>query len=491
MRLICFLAFVLATPAVAQSGGACDPVGSASGSVGKAQFSIQRAAAAVQNNRNAIRDLQDVLRTLSEDKSANPLARNYLLGETYILFLTQPGITVESPRAALGLTTDPAGTINLLMAADSAFNTVERLAPNCISLMNQLRQQSPWVHTLNAALNALNAGSFDSAEFYAKRALLIERRAPYAYSVLGSVASQRKDVATANEYWAKALAAAGSDSAYADVKVKTMFEMADAASAQVNRTSGADKVRLAREAIKSWQNYMALTTDDLRLAETIDRLVVLYKTAGDSASIPSIYASIISNPSRYGENALVHAGVAATRTGRVADAIKLFDAARTLNPYSRDALYNLALSYYASDQPAKMFPLVKSLIEIDPSNPDDELLYAFAYQSLYKTTKDKKLQRLYTDSLVYFNSRSENATVKVSITDFTRGEKETTLGGTVENRSKTTKSYPLSIQFFDKSGAVLGSQDVSVGPVAPKATQKFKVSIPKGGVYGFRYKPLT
>ena len=490
LRTIAVLALLAAAPASAQIPAGCDPIGGAKGSVGKAQFSIERATAAVQNNKDASGDLRDVIRALADDKTDNPLARNYILAESYILLLTQPGTQIETTRGALGLATNPSAPVNLFASADSAFNVVEKLAPACISLVTQWRQHKPWVNTLNAAFNALNAGNLDSADFYANRALLIEHRAPYAYSVLGSSAAQRRNFAAANDYWSKALAAAGSDSSYADVKLKTMFEMADASSSAANAATGAEKTRLARAAITAWQNYLAMSTDDFRIAETIDRLAALYKTAGDSASITTVYGPMMANPSKYGENTLIHAGVAATRSGHPADAIKLFEAAKTINPYSRDALYNLALTYFGTDQPAKMFPIVKDLITMDPSNPDDQLLYAFAYQSLYKTSKDAKLKKKYTDSLVYFNGLSENGPVKVAITDFIRGDKETMLGGTIENRSAAAKSYTLSVEFLDKSGAVVGSQDIAVGPVSAKATQKFKVTIPKGGVYGFRYKPI-
>lgn len=484
------LVSLIAVPAFAQTP-ACDPIGNLGGAVAKAQFSIERATAAVQAGNNATRDLQDVIRALADDKTDNPLARNYILGEAYILMLTQPGVKVETPRSTLGLTTNPTGMINIFASADSAFSVVEKMAPNCVGLISQWRQHKPWVNTLNAAFNALNADKLDSAEFYAKRALLIERRAPYAYSVLGSVASGRKDMATANEFWSKALAAAGNDTSYADVKLKIMFEMASASSNAVSSAPAADKARLAREAIKNWQNYMALSTDDYRIAETLDRLAALYKAAGDSASIPTVYAAMLANPGKYGENTLIHAGVVATKSGHPKDAVTLFEAAKAINPYSRDALYNLALTYFGTDQPDKMFPIVKQIIAMDPSNPEDQLLYAFAYQSLYKTnSKNPKLKKIYTDSLVYFNALSENAPVKVQVTDFVRGDKETTLGGTIENRSATPKSYTLSVEFLDKTGAAIASQDVAVGPVAPKATQKFKVTVPKGGVYGFRYKPI-
>jgi Tfp pilus assembly protein PilF len=481
---------LFASPLAAQMPTGCDPIGGARGSVGKAQFSIERATAAVQNGKDASGDLHDVIRALADDKTDNPLARNYILAEAYILLLSQPGTNIETTRGAVGLVSNPTAPINIFASADSAFTVVEKLAPACIPLVNQWRQHKPWVNTLNSAFNALNANSLDSADFYANRALLIEHRAPYAYSVLGSSAAARKNYVAAQDYWNKVLDAAGNDSSYADVKLKTMFEMADASSSMANAASGAEKVRLARAAIAAWQKYLAASTDDYRIAETVDRLAALYKTAGDSASIITVYGPMMADPSKYGENTLIHAGVAATRSGHPADAIKLFEAAKVVNPYSRDALYNLALTYFGTDQPAKMFPIVKDLIAMDPSNPDDQLLYAFAYQSLYKTTKDAKLKKKYTDSLVYFNGLSENGPVKVAITDFIRGDKETMLGGTIENRSAAAKSYTLSVEFLDKTGAVVGSQDVAVGTVAPKATQKFKVTIPKGGVFGFRYKPI-
>jgi Putative Zn-dependent protease, contains TPR repeats len=496
IRRTVLFASLIATPALAQTAvttnTACDPIGSARGPIGKAYLSIQRAGANLTNNTSAVKDLQDVIRTLAgADDAGNPLAKNFLLGEAYALLTTQQGISIESPRSAVGLTTNPTGMINLFAAADTSLSLVEQLAPNCVETVSPFRRVPPWVVTLNSAFGALSAGNLDSAEFYAKRALLIERKAPYAYSVLGSVAAKRKDFTAANDYWTKALAAAGTDSTYADVKMKTMYELADALSSAANSATGADKQRLARQAIAAWNNYLTVSTDDYFIADTIDRLMALYKTAGDSASMSNIYTPILANPSKYGENALVHAGVVATRSGHSADGVKLFEAAHALNPYSRDALYNLALTYYGANQPEKMFPIVKELTTLDPSNPDDQLLYAFAYQALYKTATSPKLKKVYTDSLVYFNALSENSPVKVAVTDFVRGDKETTLGGTIENHTAAAKTYTLSVEFLNKAGSVVGTQQVTVGPVAAKSSQAFKVTVPVGGVYGFRYKPVS
>ena len=480
---------VAAAPLAAQNTANCDPTANTKGDIAKAQFSMTRAIAASEKG-TATRDVQEVLRLVGGGTD-NPTARNYLRGEAYIIYLMQPNVPAVVPRSTVGLTTDPAGMIDLYAAADSAFTVVERAAPECASLITQWRQQKPWLNALNGAIGALNAGKLDSAEILAKRSLILDRRAPYAYSVLGSVAQNRKDWAAANEYWKQTLAAAGTDTVYADVRTKTMYEIASGASDKADAANGAAKRAAAREAIKPWQEYIAVASNDLLLADAIDRAARMYDAAGDSASIPTIYAPMLANPSKYGELTLVHAGVVATRSGHHADATRLFAGALTQNPYSRDAINNLAATYIQNNEHPKAFPLINRLVALDPSNPDNPLLYAFAYQGLYKGTKDKKLQKIYTDSLVYFNNESENATVKLAVNEFTRRPDETLLGGTVENRGKTAKTYALNVEFLDKGGNVVATETTTVGPVAPKAKGTFKIKSAKGGVYGYRYKPLT
>jgi tetratricopeptide (TPR) repeat protein len=478
-----------AAPLAAQNTSTCDPTANTKGDIAKAQFSMTRAIAASEKG-NPARDLQEVLRLVSSGTD-NPVARNYLRGEAYIIYLMQPNVSPVVPRSTVGLTTDPTGMIDLYAAADSAFTVVERASPECASVITQWRQQKPWLNALNGAINALNAGKLDSAELLAKRSLVLDRKAPYAYSVLGSVAQSRKDWAAANEYWKQTLAAAGTDTVYADVRTKTMYEIASAASDKADAATGAAKRTAAREAIKPWQDYIVVANNDLLLADAVDNVARMYVAAGDSASVPAVYAPMLANPSKYGELSLVHAGVVATRSGHYGDATKLFDAALAQNPYSRDAINNLAATYIQNNEFQKAFPLINKLVALDPSNPDNPLLYAFAYQGLYKGTKDKKLQKIYTDSLVYFNTKSENATVKLAVTEFTRRPEETLLAGTVENRDKTSKTYTVTFEFLDKAGNVVATETTTVGPVAPKSSATFKVRSATGGVYGYRYKPLT
>lgn len=499
--VIAALVIAAAAPLHAQEAASCDPTANTRGDIAKAQFALSRAIGAGEAG-DPTKDLQEVLR-LVDSGSDNPVARSFLRGEAYVLLLSRPNAPAVWTRAQLGLTKDPTTSIDLFAAADSSFSAVERALPQCAALTRQWRQQKPWLNSLNAAINALNAGQLDSAEAYANRSLLLDKSAPYAYSVLGSVAQNRMNAAgsdaakraafarAASDFWQQTLKAAGTDTLYADVRAKTMYELAAAASDRTHLESGAAKRAAAREAIKPWQDYIAVANNDILLADAIDQLATMYHAAGDSASIPTVYASILANPSKYGELSLVHAGVVATRNGRYADATKLFSAALEQNPYSRDALNNLAASYIQNNEFSKAFPLIDKLVSLDPSNPDNPMLYAFAYQGLYKGTKDKKLQKIYTDSLIYFNNLSENAPVKVSVREFTRRADGTVFIGSIKNLGKAAKTYSLTVEFLDKSGNVVATETTSVGPVAANASQDFRITSAKGSVYGYRYKPVT
>ena len=503
IRLMNRLAAGAMLAAVAAPLGAqdCDPTANTKGDIAKAQFALSRAVSAGETG-DPTKDVQEVLR-LVDNGTDNPVARNFLRGEGYILLLSRPNAAPVWTRAQLGLSKDPTVSIDLFAAADSAFTAVERALPQCATLTKQWRMQKPWLNSLNGAINALNAGQLDSAEVLAKRSLVLDRSAPYAYSVLGSIAQARMRAAgadaakraalaaAASEYWKQTLTAAGTDTLYADVRTKTMYELAAAGTERAELATGAAQRAAAREAIKPWQDYIAVANNDLMLADAVDQVASLYRLAGDSASIPTIYAPMLANPSKYGELTLVHGGVVATRNGKFADAAKLFQAALEQNPYSRDAINNLAASYIQTNEFSKAFPLIDRLVSIDPSNPDNPLLYAFAYQGLYKGTKDKKLQKIYTDSLIYFNEKSENAPVKVSVREFSRRPSETTFVGSIKNLGKTSKTYSLTVEFLDKSGNVVATETASVGPVAANESKEFKISSAKGGVFGYRYKPVT
>jgi tetratricopeptide (TPR) repeat protein len=479
-----------AAPAAAPSGPTCEIDQGRPQTVARATLSLTRAQAAMKGG-DPTKDLKDVVTTLTAPnlKNDNPIGRAYLLGAAYIFLLESPGIQAVSPRGAVGLTADPTGTIDLFAAADSMITVVENSSPACKEFMKAFRQQKPWLDVTNAAINALNAQKLDSAEIYAKQSLTLDRTSPYPYTVLASVAKQRKNFPAMIEYSKQVVATAGDDTTYTDVKRRAQYELASTLTDQVKAASGEQRKSLAAQAISAW-NDLAMSDENVEGTVAVRNLQDLYMLLGDSAHLGNIYAPMIADPTKYSEGALLQAGVVASQFKRPDDASLLFEAVVKNNPYSRDALNNIAASLLQAGENDKAVPYIDKLVELDPSNPDNYMLYAYSYVGKLKKKTDAKTTKLYNDSLVYWNTKAEKMPVKVSFTEFSRNTEGTTLAGTIENKSATPKTYNLSVDFLGSKGEVLFTETASVGPVAPKATGTFKIKNAKTGVYGYRYKPL-
>jgi Tfp pilus assembly protein PilF len=437
------------------------------------------------------KDLKDIVASLTAPnlKNENPVGRAYMLASAYVILLEQPNIQAVMPRSAVGIATDPTNTIDLFAAADSAITVVEQSSPACAKYMAPFRQQKAWLNVTNAAINALNANKLDSAEIYAKRSLTLDRKSPYPYTVLASVAKAKKNLPEMMEYSKQVIATSGDDTTYADVKARAQYELASTSTDAALAASGTEKQRLAREAVKLWVPMVA-SDDNTQSTVAINNLQKLYLAAGDSAKLNTLYAPLIAEPAKYTEGALLQAGVVASQFKRPDDAALLFEGVIAKNPYSRDGLNNLAASYLQAGETSKVTPIIDRLVALDPNNPDNLMLYAFLYVGKLKTTKDPKLTKAYNDSLVVWNTKSEKMPMKVSFKEFSRNSEGTTLIGEIENRGTTAKTYTTTFEFLGKNGEVLFSEPVSVGPVAPKATKEFTIKNAKTGVLGYRYKPI-
>jgi len=473
---------------------ACD-VGGGSGSSAKAVLFLQRAAQEMQGKKDPTKDLKTAIADLTAPagKGDDSVSRAYYLGQAYVLLLQQPGVQPTGVRSSYGIASNPTGTVDLFAAADSAFTLVESTHPACARELAGWRQQKPWLDALNGSIAALNAQHYDTAETLARRALTIDRRAPYAYSVLAAIANERKDYAGAAALLQKAITAAGSDTLYRDAKLNATYDLASNLSLEAQGTTGPNRRAIAEQAAQAWERYIAAGTQDAQLAHAIATAGTVLQGVSDTAGLRAIYAPVLANPSRYGEQALLNAGVIATRAGHAADAATLFAAVLQQNPNERDALKNLAASYVGLQQPAKIPPLVSRLVSLDPNNSDNWLLYAYAYSGLLKETHDRALTRAYTDSLVKYNAKAKSLTPLLTVTEFTFGQSDSTvtLAGTVQNHAKTAHSTSVQVEFLDRSGAVVGRGSANVGPIPPGGSAPFTVSAKAPTAVAYRYLPLS
>jgi tetratricopeptide (TPR) repeat protein len=483
-------AFV-ATTANAQQTKSCDIDETKPKEVATANFMVTQARTLQGPKR--IDALKKIVKALTEkgDNQPNPAGRNYQLGKVFFTLLDDSTTAATMTRGDLGFTTNPTATVDLAMLADSTMKIVETAMPECRSLTSTWRRQAGWLRVTQKASNTYNAQQYDSAAYYAQRSMTLDPGAPYAYSILASLAQRSNDIPKAIDYTRQAAEAAKSDTVFGDQRRLSLFNLAILLGSRAEAATGAEQKQLAQESAATFRTFLAeAKSDDENIPSARTSLARMLGIAGDSAGVKETYAAVLNNPSAYTEYELVQAGLAASRAGRDADAITLFKVAVSQNPNGRDALYNLSASSFNAAKYSDMLPAVKRLSEIDPNNPEVWRIMAGAYQGLSKAEKNTKIKAALTDTLLKAYEKYEKMPTVLTIKSFTKNADGASFGGSIENRGTAAGSYNLTVEFLDKAGNVVTSKTTTVGPLAPKAKADFKVDAQGAGIVAFRYQPI-
>lgn len=462
-----------------------------SGQLGKALLSISLAQTnqASQKWPDAANHLRNAMKALEKPDKKNELGQKLVLGKALALWLNQPDVGATPTRGTLGFATSPDARIDLVAAIDSNFSQIETANAACESETTPWRAQKPWLTMVNQSIEAINAGNVDTAEALANRSLRLYRKAPYAYMVLASVAQNRGQITRALQYHQQTIDAAA-DTSYAEARRQALFTMANLAAEVADTASGASRAQFARDARTAYEKLIGESPNSPLASQARGGLSRVLLIAGDTAAFRASYKDQIENPNKYDYRDILASAVAAARSQQWADAAALFENVAKQNPYNRDALYNLAVTYHELGEYEKMIPYLHRLVAVDPGNADNWLLIARAYNGLGKAAQKAKntaRHKAFNDSTVKYYERSEKLSVNILFTEFTTGEAKSTLAGTIENKTDAEKSYNLRFEFLDKTGNVVGTKEVAVGPVAAKAKGRFTTTIDGQNIAAFRY----
>jgi tetratricopeptide (TPR) repeat protein len=496
---------------------ACDIGQSSKGNLARASlsFDVARQAAtgpaAESNLRNTVKLVE------SPSQGDDPTTRAFILGEALSLWMNQPNVGLTPKRSAVGFTTNPDASIDLIGTVDSLFKIVETAKPNCEEFTAYYRGgQKFYLDLANGAINALNANQLDSAEFYASQAHRIFPASPYGVMVLGNVYSKRGDNAKALEYWRAAAEASAKDTSYRDVRRQMLGNIGSVYLGRANSATGADRTAAARSAAEAYGQLLEVPgTQGQYLYGSRQSYQSALLMAGDTTAFVASYQPLLQNPSAYSYQDLLNTAVNAARSEKAADAAKLFEATLQQNAYNRDALFNLAVTYLTLEQNDKVSPIVSRLVVVDPGNPENYNLAARAYLSMGKAAQAKKntsVAAAYNDSTLTWYTRGNKLPAEVTFTEFTPTEKDLTISGSVLDRrdkidaantpasSKAksakgakaaatlpAKAVTLKFEALDKSGAVVGTQSVTTEALTPGKSAKFTVTITAPNALAYRY----
>lgn len=499
--------------------------------VSMAVFSLMAAQQPGVSQADQTRNLQQAISRMfsgdpqkeSADNSRNPVGRAFVLGKTYMTFLSQPDMPVVTTRGRLGFKTNTEAPADLSVGIDSAFKIVEEKMPNCATLTSQWRQQQGWVKLVQSAMDYANNNKVDSADIVAQQALRISPTAPYSHLVLGNVAAARSQNMDAIKYYKNALAEAEKDTIFGDVRRTILYTIGNFANdaAQVDTVAANKKIYYA-EALEAWT---ALSKDPGKQYGDVaaqGRTMVL-RSMGDTAQIRDACKPHVEDPSKFTFMQLVQCGVTLADIADNANSTKLFEAASNMNPWHRDALYNLSRMQLVNGEFRKSIATTDKLVSVDPSNPDNYRLYVIAYGSIRKgiTTQIDSLgkvineiprtgaaniakRKTLTDSVIKldpiqkdllnkqvdWNTKYDSLPVRVTFGEFTTTTDKVTIGGEIRNRTQAEKTYNLTIEFLDKAGTVVTSGSTTVEKVPAGGVGRFSITATGKDIAAFRYKPI-
>jgi tetratricopeptide (TPR) repeat protein len=431
----------------------------------------------------------------------NPLGRNMAMGRAMADFAALPDMPSTAKRGDVGFFTDSSGTVDLVAAADSAFDAVEAQLPACKAETEDYRKKV-YGKLVNDAVNFYNNREIDSAEVFAKRGLIIypDYKLSYiAYNVLGNVQQSKDDYPGAISSFKKMAALMKGDTAQVEERKNTMLLASQLMTAQGEQKEGEARKAAMQEAVAYLEEYLKEFPGDVKAQSAIARAQLL---SGDEAAAKKLFDEMLNNPDKYSDAQMFEAGVGAARADKNDVAATLFKAGLKKNPNSRDGLFNLAAIYDQLGMPDSMPPLLTRLIAIDPENPENFKLWARFYKlksdqlkpAATKENAPEAAQLAYknaTDSLIANYGRFQDAPVKVSFTLFTHDGPKHVLGGTIDNLSDKDRTYTLKVDFLDASGTVLTSKEVPVEGVAAKGSKSFRVQVDdKPGIVAFKYAPF-
>ena len=360
--------------------------------------------------------------------------------------------------------------------ADSALAKAEKFQPDCEIDISSYRQNG-WAVLANAGIEKLRGGDTDSALALFRQANTLFQKLPHVYENVGVIFANTGVQDSAAFYFGKAAAIAEADTSLTENRN----------SATLNYAMTLQRMEKHPEAIIALTKYLGWNPTDTDARKSLSWS---YRQAGQVAKADSIDQAMVSefatmNYDSLSAGDLMAVGVSMFNAQKFKEAADVFEKLRVKNPWSRDAVYNLANAYLALKDWPRLVETGKQLIQIEPMNEDAYRLTGQAYRELKQQ-----------DSLLKEAEALVGLPIAVDVTTFSMGSTTSRIEATATGRKATDaggkdmKPVPVTLtwEFLDNTGKVLGSQEVSVPALEAGATHAIKAEGRAAGITAWRYK---
>lgn len=363
-----------------------------------------------------------------------------------------------------------------IVGADSALTRAQDLAPDCELDINTYRQTA-WAKLATIGIEKQRAGQNDTALALFREASVLFTKMPHVYENMGVIFANNNINDSAAYYFGRAAEVAEKDSTLVDNRN----------SATLNQAMVLQRGGQHKEAIAALHKYLSWNPKDTDARKSI---AYSFREAGMADSAEAVEKAMVEEFSQMNLDSLpptdlMAVGVSMFNAQKYDDAAKVFGKLATINPWSRDAVYNLANAYLATKNWEKLVETGKQLQAIEPMNEDSYRLAGQAYKELNQ--QDNLLKT--AESLV-------SLPVNIEVTAFNMGVASSRFRATATGRNasdgsgKPLKPVPVSIvvEFLNEGGNVLGSQAVDIPALEPGKTFEIRAEAKVGGITGWRYK---
>ena len=316
----------------------------------------------------------------------------------------------------------------------------------------------------------MSKGETDSALAVLRASLIISRAYPQGYYNLGGTFVDRKQYDSSIYYFKQAQEKAGSDPQFAGTLKNSTYNLA-----YLYQQMGD-----LPNAIDQFKKYLVVdpTNTDVKRA-LAGALRLTGKTDEASALEQQLVAA-----GAMGTGDLMGIGVRAFNAKDYAGAADAFQKIVANEPYNRDALFNLANSYFAMDSGQQLTDVSNKLLAIEPLSAANIKLLANGYRLV--KNQDKQIE---------VTTKLLGMTTQVSVDSFRPNKTGARLYGVATGNDAVNaagKSIPpapvtLVFEFLDAKGAVVTSQEVAIPALQPNTRQNIAAEGTGEGITAWRY----
>lgn len=364
-----------------------------------------------------------------------------------------------------------------VVGADSAFTKAEGYAPQCAKEIDTFRR-SAWVVLVQPALEFMEAGATDSAIALLRQSHVIYRAEPNAMYMLGVYHADMKQLDSAIVYFRQAADVSAANPELTEQRNQSTFNLAVLLS-QAGRHA---------EALEAWRNYVTWLPDD---QDGKKGLAQAYRGAGMIDSALAIEAELVAAVGAGGEleagastGDLFSYAVNAFNAEDYDAAINAFSIVLEREPHNRDAIFNLANSYYAKKDTTQLIAMAQQLVAIDQMNEYAQKLLGEGYRLADKTEELLEVVKAIEASPFNFDvktflPKADGASLKAQAIG--REAKD------IEGRPIPLEPVVLTVEFLAEGGTVVSTEEVTIPVLEPEAVHEVTVEGTGAGIVAWRY----